>query len=264
MMLRAPRLPFSLDPLIAEAKQRARRRWLSVALIVALLAGGTAAALALHSSGPSGASPLTGPQGVLGSMVAAALGQKSVHWTQTGAEDLQGRYRLSSDVTADSGVQRFTGLPGGGQAEIRLVNGVVYVRGNPRGLLPLTNAQAARYVGRWISIPKSDKLYTRVSDGLTLASLVHDVTSLDASTPLNQKAITRMSHGMRVLVFKEGEPAGAYLSVSTHASGERLPIAVTVSYGPGGYFDGSFSKWNEPVHPTAPSQAVPIATVRRS
>src|SRR5690242_4458850 len=50
MTLQVPRLPFSLDPLIAEAKRRARtRRFLLVATVV--LAGGVAAAtLALHGS----------------------------------------------------------------------------------------------------------------------------------------------------------------------------------------------------------------------
>src|SRR4051812_6193842 len=103
MTLRATRLPVSLDPLIAEAKQRARRRWIITSLIVALLAGGTAAALALRPSGPSGTSPITGPQAVLGSMVAAALGQRSVHWTEVGGEDMRGDFRFASDVTADSG-----------------------------------------------------------------------------------------------------------------------------------------------------------------
>jgi hypothetical protein len=64
MTLHAPRLPFSLDPLIAEAKRRARtRRFLLVALAIA--AGGVAAAtLALRGSereliGASGACRIT-------------------------------------------------------------------------------------------------------------------------------------------------------------------------------------------------------------
>src|SRR5947209_3531406 len=101
MMLRAPHLPFSLDPLIAEAKQRARQRWLAITLIVALLAGGAAAGLALRSSGPS-------PQSVLGSSVDAALGQRSVHWTEAEGDTMMGQWRVTSDVTADSGVQRLT------------------------------------------------------------------------------------------------------------------------------------------------------------
>lgn len=273
MTLRATRLPVSLDPLIAEAKQRVRRRWLITALIVALLVGGTAAALALRSSGPPGASPVTGPQAVLGSMVAAALGQHAVHWTEAGGEDMRGSFRLTSDVTADSGVERLTIPQLGGKADIRLVNGVVYVKGNRMGLqyeLVLPDAQAGRYAGRWISITTRDvyrdaNLYTRTADGLTLGSLVHDATSPDlGNNGLKTKVIRRKSHGTRVIVFQEGDLRAAGMTVSAHATGEGLPIAVSVGFGPGSWFGGRFSKWNEPLQVTAPKHAVPIATVYRS
>lgn len=58
MTVRVPRLPFSVDPLIAEAKRRTRRRRLLLAL--GLAAGGAVAlTLTLHSGG--------GPGGALGS-----------------------------------------------------------------------------------------------------------------------------------------------------------------------------------------------------
>jgi hypothetical protein len=54
MTLRAPRLPFSLDPLIAEAKRRARvRRVLIAAIALALVGGAFGAADALTSSSPA-------------------------------------------------------------------------------------------------------------------------------------------------------------------------------------------------------------------
>jgi hypothetical protein len=67
MTLRAPRVPLSLDPLIREAKQRARQRRLLLVAVAALIAGGAAgAAFALRSPngprGPSGVS-LSGPAG---------------------------------------------------------------------------------------------------------------------------------------------------------------------------------------------------------
>jgi hypothetical protein len=55
MTLHVPRLPFSLDPLMAEAKRRALRRRLLLALSVAAAAA-VAAAFAVHSgAGPGGA-----------------------------------------------------------------------------------------------------------------------------------------------------------------------------------------------------------------
>lgn len=73
MTLRVPRLPFSLDPLIAEAKRRARRRRLLLALGVA--AGGAVAVnFALQSgAGPGGAPSPAAPGGV-GSGGAASNG----------------------------------------------------------------------------------------------------------------------------------------------------------------------------------------------
>jgi hypothetical protein len=55
MTLHAPRMPFSLDPLMAEAKRRMRQRRLLVGLIAALLAAGAAAgAYVLEAPGPAG------------------------------------------------------------------------------------------------------------------------------------------------------------------------------------------------------------------
>lgn len=64
MTLYVPRLPFSLDPLIAEAKRRARQRRFLIALVVVALAA-AATALALGSSG--GGSRSGGVGGRLGS-----------------------------------------------------------------------------------------------------------------------------------------------------------------------------------------------------
>lgn len=54
MITHAPRSPFSLDPLIAEAKRRARRRHLLLASILVLMALGTAIAVTAARS-PAGA-----------------------------------------------------------------------------------------------------------------------------------------------------------------------------------------------------------------
>lgn len=56
MTLRAPRLPFSLDPLIAEAKRRARQRRVLIALGI-LVAAGLAAGLTFAFRSPGGGSP---------------------------------------------------------------------------------------------------------------------------------------------------------------------------------------------------------------
>jgi hypothetical protein len=51
MTLRVPRFPFSLDPLIAEAKRQTQRRRVLVAAAAVLIAAATAGAFGLRSSG---------------------------------------------------------------------------------------------------------------------------------------------------------------------------------------------------------------------
>lgn len=54
MTLHLPRLPITLDPLIAEAKRRARQRRLLALLALVLVAGAAVATLDLRPSGPAG------------------------------------------------------------------------------------------------------------------------------------------------------------------------------------------------------------------
>jgi hypothetical protein len=69
MTVRVPRLPFSLDPLIAEAKRRARQRRALVAVAVLLVAGGAAAFVASSSPGVA-----TGPRPIESAVVASVIG----------------------------------------------------------------------------------------------------------------------------------------------------------------------------------------------
>ena len=66
MTVRVPRLPFSLDPLIAEAKRRARRRRLLLALGVAA-GGAVAVTFALQSGAGPGGTPSRAATGGAGS-----------------------------------------------------------------------------------------------------------------------------------------------------------------------------------------------------
>lgn len=72
MALHAPRLPLSLDPLIAEAKHRAiQRRVLGAVAVLLVVAGGSAASvIAFRSSGVT-----TGPRPVQAAVVGSVFGQ---------------------------------------------------------------------------------------------------------------------------------------------------------------------------------------------
>jgi hypothetical protein len=193
-------------------------------------------------------------------IVAAALGQKSVRYTRTISGDMSGKVTSTAEVNADSGIARETFTVGA--AQVRLVNGTIYVRGDVQGLvsaLGVTLAQAERYAGRWISVPKDDERYAVNADGLTLASIVHDV-----APQAGQKLTQRKSHGTRLVAFRGTAPDGTRENLSARASGAPLPAYFTEDVGPASWTTGHFVKWNVPVHVQAPASPTPIATVRRS
>jgi hypothetical protein len=103
MTLRVPRLSFSLDPLMAEAKRRARRRRLLLALGVAA-GGAVAVTFALQSgAGPGGApsggaAPNEGP--VLAGGVAPVAGGRVVATVTRDSGKIGERVRVTQVATA--------------------------------------------------------------------------------------------------------------------------------------------------------------------
>jgi len=191
-------------------------------------------------------------------IVTAALAQKSAHYTRTVSADMIGTFTSTADVNADSGaaLQRWFG---GGTVRIRLVNGTVYVQAYGAGIhqIDLTPAQERRYVGRWISITRKgdEQLYDYYADGLTLASIVHDVTPSGTV-----ESSVKTSNGTRFLVVRgTGRPEARDLTAT--ATGTPLPVLFSSGPTVGGDW-GRFGRWNEPVHVRVPAHSIPITTVR--
>jgi hypothetical protein len=248
---------------------------------IATLALVLAAYAPLSACGSSSSVRPASPKDVRASIIAAALAQKSVHWTWDSGSKA-GDERITADVTAHGGRQRLSSWPHS-KAEIRLVNDIAYVRGNSAGLrewLGLDMAQSTRYAGQWISIPRGDKLYARTADEVTLPSIVHDFvpsagrlgklivsygpTGADGPTglqgPTGAGVGSRESAPTRPAILQAG-PTGTSLSLRT--SGEPLPITYSVVC-VACWDNGTFSRWNEPVHVQAPAHSVPMASVRAS
>jgi hypothetical protein len=167
-------------------------------------------------------------------IVAAALAQHSVHWTADDTEDSEGTKHWTADVNADSGMARVSWYfeESGGKLHLVYVNKIFYVRGDSDSLeffLALTNAQARRYAGRWISTSNGGDLLIQPVNGLTLSAAVREWNSADHRT---------------------------------HTRGGPLPLEFAERVAPDEAIGGSFSKWNEPVHVQAPARSVPIAIVQ--
>jgi len=165
------------------------------------------------------------------SIVAAALAQKSVHWTAINVVAMISAYKTTTDVTTNSGVQTIAYFDNRTSnydtlVHLRLVNHTVYIRGSAESLLQtlndqqdgpvnLTNAQARRYAGQWISIPQGDKLYAQTAEGMTLASIVHSVVPIVAHRRWKLK---RRRAGPNSLVGPSG------MSVAVRSRGEPLLV----------------------------------------
>lgn len=217
--------------------------------------------LAAVISTPATASTKQSPASVRDSIVTAALAQKSVHWTLSVA-NLWSTAR-TADVSAGSAAEQVTFDRTGrlGKAKILRVGGTEYVKGDTAGLeddLDLTPAQARRYAGLWISIPRGDASYTTY--GLTLNSVVHE------AIPKGQLTVSRTrSHGRRLLVVKgrTKDKRGGYRSTESADAGTRLPVSYLGREMDVGVFE-RFSKWNESLHVHTPARSTPIAVVRSS
>lgn len=232
------------------------RRIVTLAFVTAALVASAAAALASQS-----------PKAVRASIVAAARAQRSVHWSATEVIGAVA-YTTGTDAAKTEGAQHITFAVGKQKAHARIIvtGGFAYVRGDALGLrlnLGLTQAQAGKYAGRWISIPKFDAAYASTAEGDTMASVVHDLT------PRGRLSLdTGKVHGVRVIgvrgVSGSGKKKVAEVVIA-RAHGKRLPLEEDI-FAPGKNAIGhtTFSKWNETVTVTAPTSSTPIATVRAS
>jgi hypothetical protein len=219
------------------------------------------------------------PKGVLASIVAAALAQQSVRLTESFGADLYGTDHRTLDVGADSGTELFNYY--GNKMRLRLVDHTVYVRANAWLLsgtyyspaLDLPDAQAKRYAGKWISIPESDKDYAGLAESLTLPSTVQDATVsrfyslVTPSSGEELRMLRRTSLGrprivLRLVEGPRGYPSYPPMQLTAHGTGAPLPITFFASCGMVCGTNGTFSRWNEPVHVVAPASSTPIATVR--
>jgi hypothetical protein len=226
----------------------------ALVLGVAAAAVVTAVALAARS-----------PQQWRAAMLAAASAKHSVHYVSSSSRPGQG-IRIVSDVGHGRGIQRITVTKHGhsGPATVLVVGRTAYIRGDAFTLhnyFPLTQAQASRYAGKWISIPSSSGAYAAVAADATFGSFLSDLLpSKHLSLVPWTTAGGRKAVGIRGRVRQGG--VSLVETVYAPARGAPLPFYErAVVTGKPGTSVAQMSRWNQPVHVTAPAHAVPIATV---
>jgi len=204
------------------------------------------------------------PQQWRAAMLHAASSRHSAHYVSASSEPGQA-IRLVSDVGPGRGIQRITLTKHGrsGPATVLIVPHSAYIRGNAFTLhnyFPLTSAQARKYAGKWISIPPSSPAYSAVAADATFRSFVADLLpskhlSLVRATIAGRKAV-----GLRGAVRQQGQKLVE--TVYAPATGEPLPFLEKATIvGRPGTNTAHISRWNEPVHVTAPAHSIPISAV---
>lgn len=225
-------------------------------LVAALVAGGTAIALAAQS-----------PKALRTAIFAAARKKHSLHYVELGAA--QGlRQTMVGDAATDRGGQQITFTLNGtkGEFTVLVVHRTAYLRGSSSALskyLGFTSKQATKFHDRWISVPPSSKRYADLAASVTLPSFLHDIYPSAPLTLVTLKIGGRKRTGIRGTVREPGVRFAETLL--PNPSPPLLPAAVSDVDVKHGFVDTiKIGRWNKPVHITAPAHAVPIATVQRS
>lgn len=225
----------------------------ALVLVIAAAAVAAAAARAAQS-----------PRQLRAAMLKAASARHSVHYVSTSSAPGHA-IRIVSDVGRGRGIQRIrvTSQGQSGPATVLVVGRSAYIRGNAFTLhdyFPLTQAQAARYAGTWISIPSTSGAFAAVAADATFASFLSDLLPRKHLAVVRARIAGRKAVGVRGTV-RQGK-LELVETVYAPARGKPLPFEEkAVAVGGPGRSRTRMSRWNEPVHVAAPAHAVPISTV---
>jgi hypothetical protein len=188
---------------------------------------------------------------LLSAMLVAVHAQHSVHYVSTTMSGTT-KVVIVADVAKTTGTQRITFTQNGrtGHVEVRVVSDTAYFRGDAFALqtfmgVPAANAQ--RYAGDWVRVPRTAKQYASVAADVTLPSF--------ASTLAINGTATKIKGGIAITTNTGG--------VKLFLAPNHLPTRET-GKGTGGTLAMTAGRWNEPVHVAAPSKTVPVRVVFRS
>lgn len=204
------------------------------------------------------------PTQLRAAMLRAASARHSVHYVSRSSASGH-TIRMVSDVGRGRGIQRitFTSQGHSGPATVLVARRTAYIRGNAftlQNFYGFTNAQAARYAGKWISVPSAHPAFSDLTADATFASFLDDLLpkkhlKLAKATIAGKKVV-----GVRGTV-RQG---GLTLVETVFAPARGTPLPIEAKAAPSGKPGASLtrmSRWNEPVRLSAPAHAIPIATV---
>lgn len=163
------------------------------------------------------------------------------------------------------------GLSADSELDVRLVNGVAYIRAGTGVLesqLALTGALAQTYTGKWIEVQRTDFVYPRVAPALSLAGTIQPylptgTLTVGAQTTLRGQAVYPVT-GKPEASLLNGASGHAAEILYVQASAPHLPLGATITVTSSKGSDTElvvFTKWGAPVKVAAPSGATLYRTV---
>lgn len=231
----------------------------------------TGAALGACSSG-SQEGTLAGktPAQIVSAALAAARAEGTVHFTLNAAGSST-QESVVGNAGLVEGEQELT--VGSDQVEAELVGGAAYVDATAGFLqkdLGLPARVAAAYAAKWLSLAPADPLYTQISQTVTLASVLKEVTpvgTLRASPPstVAGRTVVALIGGLPGPA-RAGTTGTSRLYVSTLSPNVPVGFSGEASDSTGMRVTdvGSFSDWGGALQLTPPSGAVPYDSLPKS
>jgi hypothetical protein len=188
---------------------------------------------------------------LLAAMLAAIHAQHSAHYVTTTVSGVT-RVVIAGDVATTRGMQAITFTQSGrtGHVSVRVVDETAYFRGDAFSLqafMGVPAANAPRYAGQWVRVPKSATQYASIAAGATLPSFA-------ASLGING-TVTKVEGGLTITTNTG--------SVKLFLKPNHLPTRET-GKGSGGTLAMTIGRWNEPVRVPAPAETVPVRIVYRA
>jgi len=231
------------------------------------LTTGLVALLSSCGGGGGGLSSESASQ-VLSNAVAAARDSGSFHFV-----DKEGSGSQSVVLTGDTGTvtAQEISTTAAGRLAVSLVDGVAFLQAGAATLesfLGLSTTVATRMSGKWVSVTKGEKGYTRIVQSLAPhaefdAYIPQIGLSVGKQTTLHRIAVLPVSGTAPAKDSTTGLPAVATLFVSLRAP--YLPVGGVVSgndiHGRRQSEEVVFTKWGEQPHLSAPPGAVSLASL---
>ena len=235
-------------------------------LIPVLAAALFATALSACGGGSSSSAPVNHDQAValVAKVETAVQSQSSL--TLTDRIQIGTQVQSTTGKISDAASQEYVSFPGGGYNDVREINALVYVRTTSatmlEGLLKLTNAQALKATGQWITVGKDELAYYTLVQAFTIGTGVTTYLPSKSSAGMGD---TKTVNGVELQAINGTTTSSAGLTQHTTIwinKATSLPVSGSLTATQGTSTEkanGTFTNWSQPVSVEVPAGSQPLS-----